>query len=78
MLDMSYSGIRIKLTSAMPDNLTDSDVKISLKLPNSDVSCIIKGHIRHISESTELGLQYASHHKEGDVDQFMFECVRKV
>ena len=36
MVDMSYSGIRIKLLSEMPQNLPASNVKIVLTLPNSD------------------------------------------
>jgi len=78
MVDMSYSGIRIKLLSEMPQNLPDSNVKIVLTLPNSDVSCTIKGAIRHINNNAEVGLHYREHHKEDDVDAFMFECVKHI
>jgi hypothetical protein len=78
MVDMSYSGIRIKLLSEMPQNLPASNVKIVLTLPNSDISCTIKGAIRHISNNAEVGMHYRDYHKEDDVDAFMFECVKHI
>lgn len=78
MLDMSYSGVRIKLSSAMPQNLPDSNVKIVLTMPNSGVCCTIKGAIRHINDQSDFGLHYADHHDEQDVDAFMFECIKHI
>ncbi|GAA0854513.1 PilZ domain-containing protein [Aliiglaciecola litoralis] len=78
MLDMSYSGIRIKLLSAMPATLPDSHVKITLTLPTSGICCTIKGLIRHVNEAAELGLQYSKFHPEHEMDDFIFECVKHV
>lgn len=76
MVDMSYSGIRIRLLSEMPQNLPDSNVKIVLTLPSSGICCTIKGSIRHINADSEVGLHYSDYHKENEVDAFMFECVK--
>lgn len=78
LIDMSYSGIRIKLPAAMPEKVNQSQIKITLTLPNSNLTCCIKGEIRHIGASTEVGLHYAEQHKEQDVDEFMFECIRNI
>lgn len=83
MVDMSYSGIRIKLNAAMPQhlpagNVKSSNVKIILTLPNSGMCCTIKGAIRHINTASEVGLHYSDYHKENEVDAFMFECIKHV
>lgn len=83
MVDMSYSGIRIKLDAAMPEHLPagkakSSNVKIVLTLPSSGMCCTIKGAIRHINTESEVGLHYSDYHKENEVDAFMFECIKHV
>ncbi|MEQ3639035.1 MAG: PilZ domain-containing protein [Alteromonas sp.] len=83
MVDMSYSGIRIKLDAAMPEllpacNVKSSKVKIILTLPSSGMCCTIKGAIRHINTESEVGLHYSDYHKENEVDAFMFECIKHV
>ena len=83
MVDMSYSGIRIKLNAAMPQhlpagNVKSSNVKIILTLPSSGMCCTIKGAIRHINTESEVGLHYSDYHKENEVDAFMFECIKHV
>ncbi|WP_026377460.1 PilZ domain-containing protein [Aestuariibacter salexigens] len=78
MLDMSYSGIRIKLLDALPNSLRDGHVHITLTLPMSKMQCVIKGDIKHINSTTEMGVGYAPFHCESEMDAFIFECVKHV
>ena len=76
VIDMSYSGIRIKLLSAMPADLSESKIKIALIMPKSGMSITIKGSIRHFNEQAEYGMSYSEDHSEHAVDDFMFECIK--
>ena len=75
VIDMSYSGIKIKLLSALPADLTDSKIKIALTMPKSGISITIKGSIRHFNQHSEYGMRYSKEHTEQAVDDFMFECT---
>jgi hypothetical protein len=76
VIDMSYSGIRIKLLSAMPAGLADSKIKIAVTMPKSGISITIKGSIRHFNEQAEYGMHYSENHNKHAVDDFMFECIK--
>lgn len=76
--DMSYSGIRIKLDSVLPNNLPDSHIKIEVTMPVSGNKVLIKGEIRHTSANAEYGVDYGGQYAENEVDEFMFECVKAV
>jgi len=76
VVDMSYSGIKIKLTSDMPVEIPESKIKIHLSLPETNIPVTINGVIKHKSEQSEFGLHYSEHHSEDQVDHLMFECVK--
>lgn len=76
VVDMSYSGIRIKLSSPLPSGLPDSQVKIAVTMPKSGVTMQIKGSVRHMTQQAEYGLDYFRDNSEQDIDAFMFECIK--
>ena len=76
VIDMSYSGIKIKLLSAMPSDLPESKIIIVVTMPKSGISITIKGSIRHFNEEAEYGMHYSEDQNEHAVDDFMFECIK--
>jgi c-di-GMP-binding flagellar brake protein YcgR len=76
LLDMSYSGVRIKLREPMPADLPDGNISIVLTMPESGIKAKIKGFLRHTIEPSHLGLEYVDEHHEHSVDEFLFECIR--
>ena len=76
VIDMSYSGIRIKLTEMMPRNIPESKIKINMVMPNSGIPFTIQGVIKYLSEDSECGFSFDNNHAETELDDFMFECVR--
>jgi hypothetical protein len=73
---MSYSGIKIKLLSAMPSDLPESKIIIAVTMPKSGISITIKGSIRHFNEEAEYGMLYSEDQHEHAGDDFMFECIK--
>jgi hypothetical protein len=78
IVDMSYTGIKIKLFEALPEHLPKSKIKISLTIPESGIPIRINGYIKHLNEQSECGLNYSEHHHEHEVDDLMFECIKSV
>ncbi len=76
IVDMSYSGIKIKLHSAINPNLPESKIKINFTIPDSGLPVSIHGTIKHLNDNSECGLQYAEQHSENDFDDLMFECIK--
>lgn len=76
VVNMSYSGIKIKLKEPLSHDLEEAELRISLVLPESKVPVSIHGMIKHVKDKHECGLQYAEHHAEEDMDDLMFECVK--
>ena len=76
VLDMSQKGIRIKLYSAMPNNIPESKVLITIVMPKSGLEVKIHGSIRHISEETEYGVHYHKEHCKEELNNLLFECVK--
>lgn len=76
VVDMSYSGIKIKLNQPLVHEIKEAELRISITLPESGVSVSIHGMIRHIQEMHQCGLQYAQQHTEDELDSLMFECVK--
>lgn len=76
VVDMSYSGIKIKLNQPLVHEVQEAELRISIILPESGVSMSIHGMIRHIHEKHECGLQYTQQHTENELDSLMFECVK--
>ena len=76
IVDMSYSGIKIKLSADMPVEISESKIKIHLTLPDTNIPVTINGVIKHKSKQSEFGLHYSEHHSEDEVDHLMFECIK--
>ncbi len=73
ILDISYSGIRVKLQNPLDTDITGK-VKITMILPESGSPFSIHGVIKHQHTDLECGLHYIDH-VEGSIDDLMFECV---
>jgi len=77
IINISYSGIKIKLNSPCNEDIQKGVVTINLTLPESGVPITIRGTIKHLNNSAEeFGLQYAESHTENKVDNLMFECIK--
>ena len=76
VLDMSASGIKIKLFSPMPDDIPESKISINVKMPKSGLPVVIKGVIKRLDNQSECGIQYFKDHPEEVVDNLLFECIK--
>lgn len=76
VVDMSYSGIKIKLKEPFDHDVEEAELRISLVLPESGVPVSIHGMIKHVVNQHECGFQYADKHTEDEMDDLMFECVK--
>jgi hypothetical protein len=78
VLDISYSGIKLKLHQRLQATFEEAHIRIVIRLPESGVPLTIHGMIRHIheAETSHCGLQYADHHEENELDELMFECIK--
>ncbi len=76
VVDMSYSGIKIKLNQPLSQDIEEGELRITLILPESGVPVSIHGMIKHIQEKQQCGLQYTDQHNEKELDSLMFECVK--
>ncbi len=76
VVDMSYSGIKIKLKQPFGYEVEEAELRISIILPESHVPVSIHGMIKHIQDGHECGLKYADKHTEDQLDNLMFECVK--
>lgn len=76
VVDMSYTGIRIKLNTPISDDMPVSEIMIKLTLPESGVPVSIHGIIKHLNAEAECGLQYSEKHPEHEIDDLMFECIK--
>jgi hypothetical protein len=76
VVDMSYSGIKIKLFSAIPANIGESKMEIHLTLPKSSLPIAIKGMIRYVNPQSEMGFKFAGGHAKQEIDDLLFECVK--
>ena len=75
VLNISYSGIKIKLNSPIQAEKNDQ-ITISLQLPKSGIIVTIHGTIKHQLSNTECGVYFDDRHSEEYVDDLMFECVK--
>ncbi len=76
VVDMSYSGIKIKLSAAIPENISQSKIRIDMKMPGSGIPITIRGVIKHWNDDSVFGLHYSHEHPENEVDDLMFECIK--
>jgi len=73
VIDISYSGIKIKLSSPIEADKNDK-ITIELQLPKSGIPVTIHGTIKHRLDN-ECGIYFGDLHPEATVDDLMFECV---
>ena len=73
ILDISRTGIRIKLSDPLDTSLHDR-LKITMFLPESGTPFTVHGILKHQHSESEYGL-HLSDHVEGSVDDMIFECV---
>lgn len=76
VVDMSQNGIKIKLHSAMPDAIPTSKILINIIMPKSGLLVKIRGFIRHINAESEYGINYHKDHKEEELENLLFECIK--
>lgn len=73
ILDISYSGIRVKLHEPIKSDIA-GNIKITMILPESGTPFSVHGVLKHQHVDSECGLHYVDH-VEGSIDDLMFECV---
>ncbi|MGR8929661.1 MAG: PilZ domain-containing protein [Gammaproteobacteria bacterium] len=73
ILDISYSGIRVKLKTPIAADLT-GNIRINMTLPESKTPFCVHGILKHQTANDECGLHYVDH-VHGSIDDLMFECV---
>ncbi len=76
VLNMSYTGIKIKLNSPLNIDIPECTLLINLSLPGSGVPVTIKGVIKHLSNDSMFGIEYTEKNLENEVDDLMFECIK--
>lgn len=77
ILDMSYTGIKIKLDSPITKDIQKSMIAISLMLPESGIPVTIRGIIKYLNNSSECGFEYVKEHLDDEIDDLMFECIKR-
>jgi hypothetical protein len=73
ILDISYSGIRVKLKHPIADDVS-GHIKITMNLPESGAPFSVHGILKHQHIDSECGVHYVDH-VEGSIDDLMFECI---
>jgi len=73
ILDISYSGIRVKLKEPIANDMV-GNIKINMTLPESNTPFCVHGILKHQTSDDECGLHYVNH-IHGSIDDLMFECV---
>ncbi len=74
VIDISYSGIKIKLDSPIIAE-TNDQITIDMKLPQSGIPISIHGVVKHRLPDSQCGIYFGDLHPEESVDDLMFECV---
>jgi PilZ domain len=77
VVDISLTGVKIRLNSPMPD-CNDNKIRINFLLPESGIPFSISGILKHQLKPTELGFQYVDSPVVEELDIFMFECIKLV
>jgi len=73
ILDISYSGIRVKLKQPIATDMS-GNIRINMVLPESNTPFCVHGILKHQTTDDECGLHYVDH-IHGSIDDLMFECV---
>ncbi len=78
VLDISYTGIKIRLHTPIRNSLNGKKIRIELVLPESGIPLTISGILKHQDETTDLGIEYVENSNVVDMDKFMLECFKLV
>lgn len=73
ILDISYSGIRVRLKKPIADDII-GHIKITMTLPESGTLFSVHGILKHQHNESECGVHYVDH-IDGSIDDVMFECI---
>lgn len=73
VLDISYTGIRVRLKQAIDTDIF-GNISIIMRLPKSGKSFSVHGVLKHRHTASECGVYYADSIK-GPIDSFLFECL---
>jgi hypothetical protein len=73
ILDISYSGIRVKLKEPIASDMTGK-IKINMILPESNTPFCVHGILKHQGSDDVCGIHYVDH-VHGSIDDLMFECI---
>ncbi len=73
IIDISYSGIRVKLKNPIAFAF-NGRIKINMTLPESGSPFSVHGILKHQQTDTVCGVHYVDH-VEGSIDDLMFECL---
>lgn len=73
IIDISYSGIRVKLKHPLSHAIA-GNVKITMLLPESKTPFSVHGILKHLQNEHICGLHYVDH-VDGSIDDLMFECI---
>lgn len=74
VVDLSYTGIKIKLNSPLLVEINDQ-ITINLKLPKSGIPIRIKGLVKHNLSELECGIHFINQPPQKEMDDLMLECV---
>jgi PilZ domain len=77
VIDISYTGIKIRLNTPTANNM-DGKIKIQVLLPDSGIPLSITGILKHQSADNEIGMHYVNGPNVYEMDRFMFECTKLV
>jgi len=75
VVDLSYTGIKIKLNTPLNKGIDESEILIKLTMPESGIPITIRGVLKHLTTNSECGLQYINQ-EEHEIDGLMFECIK--
>lgn len=76
VIDISYTGIKIRLSKPFEVDINHGQIKIEIVMPQSGVPIRIQGILRHIEDQCDFGLQFAELYKDQKVDDLMLECIK--
>lgn len=75
VIDMSYSGIRLKLAAPLHVEINDK-IKIQLVLPESGIPYTIRGVIKHELIDNQYGLVFVSPPSKNEYEDLVLECFK--
>jgi len=76
VLDISYTGIKLKLDTPMSPRM-NSTIRIVLTLPETGIPLNISGLIKHQTSAVELGLHYIDSPRQDVFNDLIFECFKR-